>query len=843
MLYFFLKSIFSKKYIEMFNTSQNLFRSINNIISIDDGEGGVLEGGALAVNNITIGNNISISGNLNVGTNTLLNNLTVNTNTNLDTLNVSGVTTLGNTLLSNRDIITTGNLIVGNSLIQGYNNIAGLSIHPTNNLITQSVIATPISGYSISSNNFSLTGYTGSNSYLNGTYSISSSSQFTLFNSYNAFNDDALTWSCIPNIYDFSTGIYGGSTYTITTGGNIYGEWLQINFPYGLTINGYQLQTANAGGVMNFSLVGSMYGLNWNVIDTNSISITNITNQTLTSFTISQSLPAYNYFRLICTKSYGATYCQVMRFFINGTLLLTNCLSLSDAGYVGIGTRTPSSPLDVVGNISLNGNLFVSRDLSLNQRLFLGGDASLNSKLFVANDVSMNQRLFLGGDVSFNSKLFVANDVSMNQRLSVGSDVSFNSKLFVAGNSSFNSNVSISALSVLGKSNFNNDVSMNANLVVGGNVLTNNNLLVNGNSNLSGLLSVGGVLSVLGLGNSSFRSGIVFDSSRNENRNSILFSNDQYFYSIQQTDFASQNYLSIGVDGDDSLVITGNGNTNIKGKLSTLNGVDLSGTSLINGNLVSGNTLNITNNSTLNGNLFLNRDASFNGNLFVSKDVSFNQRLFLGGDASFNGNSYIRRFLGVGTNPNSSYILDVSGNVRCGDGLYLNNTSQLNKNTLLFNNGTNTFSIKQMDFSNFFTISRNGSYDVNIKGSNGFVGIGTTDPAYILDVNGTSRLNNRLIIGNSADNISSSISDGNFLSGSLNVVGQGTGPSRYIHLWDIINVDKKLTVGYTSNYNSSNILDVNGTSMFQNHVYIESSQPNFYMRTKNSVSFTDAAHV
>jgi predicted acyltransferase (DUF342 family) len=49
-------------------------------------------------------------------------------------------------------------------------------------------------------------------------------------------------------------------------------------------------------------------------------------------------------------------------------------------------------------------------------------------------DVSLNSRLYVGGDVSFNRKLYVTNDVSLNSRLYVGGDVSLNRNVDISGN-------------------------------------------------------------------------------------------------------------------------------------------------------------------------------------------------------------------------------------------------------------------------------------------------------------------------------------------------------------------------------------------------------------------------
>jgi hypothetical protein len=46
-------------------------------------------------------------------------------------------------------------------------------------------------------------------------------------------------------------------------------------------------------------------------------------------------------------------------------------------------------------------------DASLNSNLFVGGDVSLNSKLYVVKDASFNSKFCVGGDTSLNSNLYV----------------------------------------------------------------------------------------------------------------------------------------------------------------------------------------------------------------------------------------------------------------------------------------------------------------------------------------------------------------------------------------------------------------------------------------------------
>ena len=85
-----------------------------------------------------------------------------------------------------------------------------------------------------------------------------------------------------------------------------------------------------------------------------------------------------------------------------------------------------------------------------------------------------------------------------------------------------------------------------------------------------------------------------------------------------------------------------------------------------------------------------------------------------------------------------AYQLDVNGVIRNTDNIIINNTTKTNKNKLVFDNGTDIYVLNQTDSTtnNFLTIGRNANYDINIQGSNGYVGINTTAPTTVLDVNG-----------------------------------------------------------------------------------------------------------
>lgn len=96
------------------------------------------------------------------------------------------------------------------------------------------------------------------------------------------------------------------------------------------------------------------------------------------------------------------------------------------------------------GDVSLNGNLFVSGDLSLNNGLSLGGqlavrgDVSLNGNVYAKTLASTDNSNKVATtafvqSVSLISSTYYTTDVSMTARLYVGGDVSMASNLSVAG--------------------------------------------------------------------------------------------------------------------------------------------------------------------------------------------------------------------------------------------------------------------------------------------------------------------------------------------------------------------------------------------------------------------------
>jgi hypothetical protein len=87
-----------------------------------------------------------------------------------------------------------------------------------------------------------------------------------------------------------------------------------------------------------------------------------------------------------------------------------------NGGYVGIGTTNPGFALDVIGkaqfssNVSINGGLIVNGNLSVQK---------LNNQ-YIINQTTTNYQLIVSEDISLNGRLYVSGNVYAGQRLSTG---------------------------------------------------------------------------------------------------------------------------------------------------------------------------------------------------------------------------------------------------------------------------------------------------------------------------------------------------------------------------------------------------------------------------------------
>jgi len=393
---------------------------------------------------------------------------------------------------------------------------------------------------------------------------------------------------------------------------------------------------------------------------------------------------------------------------INGKLGISDDVSLNSKLFVNTTTN-------LVGDVSMNSKLFVGADASLNSKLFVNtttnlvGDASLNSKLFVGGDASLNSKLFVNtttnlvGDVSMNSKLFVGGDASLNSKLFVNTttnlvgDVSMNSKLFVGGDASLNSKLFVRG-----------DASLNSKLFVGGDASLNSKLFVNTTTNLVGDASLNSKLFVGG------------DASLN----SKLFVNTT---TNLVGDASLNSKLFVGGDASLNSKLFVNTTTNLVGDASLNSKLFVGGDASLNSKLFVNTTTNLVGDASLNSKLFVGGDASLNSKLFVRGDASLNSKLFVGGDASLNSTLFV--------NTTTNLVGDVSMNSK----LFVGGDASLNSK-LFVNTTTNLVGDASLNSKLFVGGDASFNNNLALAGSARFGAPPTTTAGYELDINGQMRI-------------------------------------------------------------------------------------------------------
>jgi cytoskeletal protein CcmA (bactofilin family) len=414
----------------------------------------------------------------------------------------------------------------------------------------------------------------------------------------------------------------------------------------------------------------------------------------------------------------------------------------------------------MVGNLNVNGNMTAttqfnndnSNKVATTQFIKNQGYSTVNSPTFTGivtvPFINVTKDLQVLGDSSFNGRLFIGSDVSTNGDMNIGGELfvktqNTDDNSTKAANTAFIKNQGYAKLS---GSTFTGDISLNTNLFVGGDVSLNHQLTVFGTTNLLG--NTYAVTQITSDESDKIATTAYVKSQRYSTLNSPAFtgivtaptpvygdsstqiattefvvnelfsfinSNEQVYNSLQQlsnalsntdSSFATTLAQSLGLKADKSSPIFLGTATiptlNVLSNLYSLGDVSLNtnlfvgGDASINGNLysvtqisadnstkvattefvknqgyaqLSGATfsgllktlqdLRVEGNTTLNNNLNIVKDTSFNGNIRVGGQSTFNElmtvikNMIIMGDISLNGNLIIDGIARVRTQADS----------------------------------------------------------------------------------------------------------------------------------------------------------------------------------------------
>jgi hypothetical protein len=193
----------------------------------------------------------------------------------------------------------------------------------------QYTYSTPI--LNIESSSHVVNNETGTNSYKNGIYNISSSSvgiqenlESEMYN-YNAFDNSFDTYwlndynNYSTNIANFVTTLQTSSPSWNDNSRSVVGEWLQIELPYKIQLYYYKLSFYNEYYSTKFYIAGSMNGIEWDAVDYR-------TNNSTNTIVNMEVLKSYSHFRFI-SKTNNKTNQSVIgikNWYLNGVIVNSN---------------------------------------------------------------------------------------------------------------------------------------------------------------------------------------------------------------------------------------------------------------------------------------------------------------------------------------------------------------------------------------------------------------------------------------------------------------------------------------------------------------------------------------
>jgi predicted acyltransferase (DUF342 family) len=277
-----------------------------------------------------------------------------------------------------------------------------------------------------------------------------------------------------------------------------------------------------------------------------------------------------------------------------GRSLITKYATLANptfTGLVNLPRTTISQQLDVTGDASLNSNVYIGKDLtvngnlvvktytsqqtvtSVNYQFIVAEDMSLNGRLFITKDISLNNGLFVGGDVSLNKNVFVKGNL-----VSVTPDSSDNSNL-VATTAFVNNQLTLLKVDPVFTGNMyadnlnvNYDALIQGNLLVNNKIVLNNDVSMNNNLDLSGSIIAHSNMNLYGIINqytTTLDQGYIVNYSNltpsgDISANGIKLSNSNTFVGIDagKSNTNGINNTLVGYNAG-SNIITGSNNINI----------------------------------------------------------------------------------------------------------------------------------------------------------------------------------------------------------------------------------------------------------------------------------------
>lgn len=163
-----------------------------------------------------------------------------------------------------------------------------------------------------------ITGITGTMSFMNGIYNTTGSGNLGGWNPYNLFDStNGLGFHSPDTPYSGTDNAYNSTKSVVINGTTVFCEWITVQFPYSFTLTSYTVN-ARPGyefrAPKNFSFSGSNDGINWTLINSQTGIITGYN-----TFTITTNATSYSYYLFNITKCISNDYLNIGEIIMFGT--------------------------------------------------------------------------------------------------------------------------------------------------------------------------------------------------------------------------------------------------------------------------------------------------------------------------------------------------------------------------------------------------------------------------------------------------------------------------------------------------------------------------------------------
>lgn len=152
----------------------------------------------------------------------------------------------------------------------------------------------------------------------------------SIYSGFKAFNDDDSIWHSDDSVYTLYSGNYISDKKTNIDNSLISGEWIQIKFPYKITVNSFFIKSRDYNELpKNFYFLGSNDSILWNNIG---FYVTQNSDNFKSPYINSDNI-SYMYYRFVITLANRSNKAALTKIFLFGGIQKCGCAT----GYISPG--------------------------------------------------------------------------------------------------------------------------------------------------------------------------------------------------------------------------------------------------------------------------------------------------------------------------------------------------------------------------------------------------------------------------------------------------------------------------------------------------------------------------